>query len=92
MELVKKDYRDGLIDEERLKEMIKNAELDNLKANYDTLAYITFLLAKPSNKKTRAQYEKIFEDLGVTKDQMVDKNELILQKFKQLYEEYKEGK
>lgn len=91
VECIKQDYRDGLIDEERFKEMMVNAEVDNLRANYETLAYIIFLLAKPGSKKSRAEYEKIFEDLGVTKDQVIDRNELILQKFKQLYKEFKEG-
>ena len=91
MECVKKDYREGLIDKERLDEMMKNAEVDNFRANYETLEYIVFLLAKPGTKKSREEYENIFKDLGVTKDQMIDKNALILEKFKQLYKEYKEG-
>lgn len=92
MERIKEDYQNGLIDRERLEEMMVNAEVDNLRANYETLAYIVSLLAKPSSKKSREEYDKIFRDLGVTKEQKIDKNELILKKFKQLYEEYKEGK
>lgn len=89
MEYVKKDYQKGLITEEQLKQMLSNTQVDVIRANYETMAYITFLLAKPGNKKSREEYENIFKDLGVTKEQCLDKNEEILKNFKKFYYDYK---
>lgn len=84
----------GLFPPERLDEIKKMIE--PLKANYETLSWIIFLLNQPNRKSKQKGYEirnkKFIESFNKarTKAGVIKENEEVINKFKQYNKELKE--
>ena len=84
-------YREGSITEERLQE-IEN-DIAEVKKNYETLAYVQYLLGK-RKKPTRKEQEvaKMCSTLGCDEKAIVGSNNAILERFREQYEDLSKEK
>lgn len=85
----------GLVGQDRLDEATK--DIDNLKANYERIAFIMMLLNKPNrkskNKKEEYQNKQWYNYLkGASKEAILDENKDVLADLKKLIKEIKEEK
>lgn len=87
-------YRNGDIDIERYQDATR--EIDVIKANYERLAYIIYLLNKPNRKNKGSKYDKSNKELKSylnqsSNDVVRNENEDALKVLKDLIKEKKHG-
>ena len=82
-----KDHAAGYISDEKYDELM--AQIDIVKANYERIAYIIFLLNAPARDSKKTKYErqnkKLFNGLANSSlDKVLDENADALKKIKEL--------